>query len=50
MSTKNNSAAGLTGQFEVKKPDGTVIKLNLQSRPVLHEGEKHGNSTTSNRR
>lgn len=42
----DNLKPGLSGSIEIKKPDGTIIKLNLNSKP--YKGEKHGNSTTPN--
>lgn len=43
----NDNRGGLTGVIEVKKPDGTVIRLNLKSNDQSKKEEDvNGNSTT----
>jgi len=29
----DNNQAGLSGEIQIKKPDGTVVNLKLQSKP-----------------
>lgn len=42
-----NTQAGLTGTVEIKKRDGTTVKLNLSSKPK-GTGETNGNTQPLN--